>query len=154
RGPKVFAGEPPRRGRVALLSGCVAPVLAPSINAAAIRVLTRNGVDVVLPEGEGCCGALVHHMGRERGALDHARANIDAWMPEVDGAGLDAIVITASGCGTMVKDYGFMLREDAQYAVKAAKISALARDISEYLPTLDGPAASKAPPLIVAYHSA
>ena len=137
RGPRTFTAQGARRGRVSLLSGCVAPVLLPSVNDAAIRVLTRHGIEVVLPAGEGCCGSLVHHLGREPEALDQARANIDAWMHEIDGEGLDAILITASGCGTTVKDYGFMLRTDPQYAQKAAKVSALARDISEYLVTLD-----------------
>src|SRR5215470_11131605 len=136
-GPRVFSPQGPRRARVALLSGCVADVLAPTINAATIRLLVRHGVEVVLAKGEGCCGALVHHLGREREALGQARANIDAWMGEIEGEGLDAILITASGCGTMVKDYGFMLRMDADYASKAATISRLARDICEYLAGLE-----------------
>jgi glycolate oxidase iron-sulfur subunit len=154
RGPLTFPAKGARRGRVALLSGCVAPILMPSITSAAIRVLTRNGIEVVLAKGEGCCGSLVHHMGRERESLDYARGNIDAWMREVEGGGLDAILITASGCGTTVKDYGFMLRTDPRYAAKAAKISALARDISEYLATLKLPVTNEAAPLIVAYHGA
>jgi glycolate oxidase iron-sulfur subunit len=154
RGPRTFFARGSRRGRVALLSGCVAPVLSPTINEAAIRVLTRSGIEVVLAEGEGCCGSLVHHMGRDHEALDQARANIDAWMREVDGEGLDAILVTASGCGTTVKDYGFMLRNDQRYAAKAARISALARDISEYLVALDLYPAPGAEPLAVAYHSA
>jgi glycolate oxidase iron-sulfur subunit len=129
-------------------------VLLPSVNDAAVRVLTRHGIEVVLPAGEGCCGSLVHHMGREPEALDQARANIDAWMHEIDGEGLDAILITASGCGTTVKDYGFMLRTDPHYAQKAAKVSALARDISEYLVTLDLTPRPGPEPLIVAYHGA
>ena len=88
-------------------------------------MLTRHGIEVVLPEGEGCCGSLVHHMGREDEALAQARANIDAWTR--DRGGLDAILITASGCGTTVKDYGFMLRGDPAYADKAARMSALPR---------------------------
>jgi len=154
RGPRTFKAKGPRRGRVSLLSGCVAPTLAPSINDAAIRVLTRHGIEVVLAEGEGCCGSLVHHLGRETEALDQARANIDAWIREIDGEGLDAILITASGCGTTIKDYGFMLRTDSNYAQKAARVSALARDISEYLVTLDLAAASESRPLVVAYHGA
>jgi glycolate oxidase iron-sulfur subunit len=152
--PRTFAAQGPRRGRVALLSGCIAPVLSPSINAATVRVLTRNGIEVVLARGEGCCGSLVHHMGREHEALDFARANIDAWMREIDGEGLDAILVTASGCGTTIKDYGFMLRNDARYAAKAARISALARDISEFLATLKLAGLTEAPPLVVAYHGA
>ena len=108
---------------------------------------------MVVAEGEGCCGSLVHHMGRESEALPTGAHNIDAWTRELDGAGLDAILITVSGCGTTVKDYGFMLRTDPAYAAKAARISALAKDISEYLATLDlrPPAPSG---LTVAYHAA
>lgn len=141
------------RRRVALLSGCVARVLAPQINAAAARVLGRQAIEVVHVDGEGCCGAVVHHLGRERGARDQARANIDAWMREIDGEGLDAILVTASGCGTMIKDYGFLFREDPAYAAKAAKVSALARDISEYLATLPL-RPTRHVPLVVAYHGA
>src|SRR5262245_32979844 len=122
----------PRRGRVALLSGCVGPVIAPAINAAAIRLLTRHGIEVVVAE-EGCCGSLVHPMGREDEALATARRRIDAWTAEIEGEGLDAILVTASGCGTTIKDYGFMLRSDPAYADKAARVSRLAMDISEYL---------------------
>jgi glycolate oxidase iron-sulfur subunit len=136
-GRRVFPAEGPRKARVALLRGCAQQVLKPSINDAAIRVLTRLGVEVVLAEGEGCCGALVHHMGREAQALAQARNNVAAWMREVDGAGLDAILITASGCGTTVKDYGFMLREDKAWSGNAARISGLAKDISEFLGTFD-----------------
>jgi glycolate oxidase iron-sulfur subunit len=154
RGPRTFPAKGARRGRVCLLSGCVGPTLSPSINDAAIRVLTRHGIEVVLAESEGCCGALVHHLGRESEARDQARANIDAWMREIDGQGLDAILITASGCGTTVKDYGFMLRTDANYAHKAARVAALARDISEYLATLDLTPRTDVQSLVVAYHSA
>jgi glycolate oxidase iron-sulfur subunit len=135
--PGVFPAEGARRGRVALLTGCAQPVLAPSINEATIRLLTRHGIEVVLPKGEGCCGALVHHLGREAEGLAFARRTIDSWTAELDGEGLDAILITTSGCGTTVKDYGFMLREDAAYAGKAARVSALAKDVTEFLATLD-----------------
>ena len=118
---KVYAAQGERRGRVALLSGCINPVLAPATNEAAIRLLNRNGIEVVVAAGEACCGSLAHHMGREEQALAQARNNIDAWMREIDGAGLDAILITVSGCGTTVKDYGFMLRGDPAYAAKAAR---------------------------------
>jgi glycolate oxidase iron-sulfur subunit len=127
--------------------------MSPSTTEAAIRLLNRCGVEVVIAEGEACCGSLVHHMGREHEALAQARNNIDAWTREIDGEGLDAILVTVSGCGTTIKDYGFLLREDAAYAGKAKRVSSLARDISEYLATLKLPAAS-APPLTVAYHSA
>ncbi|KQR71660.1 glycolate oxidase subunit GlcF [Rhizobium sp. Leaf341] len=143
----------PARGRVILLEGCAQPTLDPGINAATIRLLTRRGIAVAAPKGEGCCGALVHHMGREPQALDFARRNIDAWMREIDAGGVDGILITASGCGTTVKDYGHMLRHDPLYADKAARVSALARDITEYLSTLELETLPKRD-LVVAYHSA
>jgi glycolate oxidase iron-sulfur subunit len=151
---RVVAAQGAGRGRVALLAGCVAPVINPAINAAAIRVLTRHGIEVVLAQGQGCCGALVHHLGREHDALAAARRNIDAWTREIAAAGLDAILVTASGCGTTVKDYGFMLRGDSAYAGKAARISALARDISEYLAGLELSPTGESEGLIIAYHSA
>lgn len=141
------------RGRVILLEGCAQPTLDPGINAATVRLLTRLGVAIATPKGEGCCGALVHHMGREQQALAFARRNIDVWMREIDAGGIDAILITASGCGTTIKDYGHMLRLDPLYAEKAAKISALAKDITEYLATLHLEALPKRD-LVVAYHSA
>jgi glycolate oxidase iron-sulfur subunit len=150
--PQVFPASGPRKGRVALLDGCTNPVLAPSINAAAVRLLNRHGVEVVIARQEGCCGALVHHMGRDEAALRHARRNIDAWMAENEAGGLDAILVTASGCGTTLKDYGFMLRSDPAYADKASRVSGLAKDISEYLAQLDlAPAATRG--LTVAYHA-
>jgi len=148
---QTFPAKGARTGRVALLAGCVNDVLAPAIGAATIGVLTRHGIEVVLPDGAGCCGALVQHMGREDEALAQARANIDAFGA-VDG--LDAILITASGCGTVVKDYRFMLRGDPAYAKRAARVSQLAKDISEYLAGLPLEPATNAPGLVVAYHSA
>jgi glycolate oxidase iron-sulfur subunit len=142
------------KGRVAILTGCAQSVLEPGINEATISLLTRLGIEVAVPEGEGCCGALVHHMGREEAALASARRNVDAWMREIEGKGLDAIVVTASGCGTTIKDYGFMLRLDPAYADKAAKVSALARDVTEYLAGLDLPEPAVKPGVVVAYHSA
>ena len=153
-GARVLAAHGPRRGRVALMAGCAQPVLQPSINDATIRLLTRNGIEIVQAKGEGCCGALVHHMGREAAALDQARANVDAWNAQIDAGGLDAILITASGCGTTVKDYGFMLRHDPAYREKAARVSALTKDISEYLATLDLGAPVRSADLTIAYHSA
>jgi glycolate oxidase iron-sulfur subunit len=150
-GPRTIAAVAVRKGRVALLAGCVNDVLAPEINAAAISVLTRHGIEVVLPSGAGCCGSLVHHMGREPEALAQVRANIDAFTAI---EGLDAIVITASGCGTTVKDYGFMLRTDPAYAARAAAVASLAKDITEYLAGLPLKAEQNAPGLVVAYHSA
>jgi len=140
-----------RRARVALLAGCVNDVLAPELNGAAIRLLTRHGVEVVIAEGVGCCGSLAHHMGRQAQALAQARANIDAWSALGD---LDAIVITASGCGTTVKDYGFMLRHDPAYAERAARIAKLAEDISEYAAALPLKRRRDDAKLVVAYHAA
>jgi glycolate oxidase iron-sulfur subunit len=154
-GPGVFAAgtAPLKRRRVALLTGCAQAVLSPAINAATIRLLNRAGVDVVLPKGEACCGSLVHHLGMEARALAQARANIDVWMREIENGGLEAILVTASGCGTTIKDYGFMLRDDAAYAEKAARISALAKDMTEFLDKLDLPFTNPSG-LVVAYHSA
>jgi glycolate dehydrogenase iron-sulfur subunit len=149
---RVFPAEGQKRGRVALMSGCVDPVVKPEVRDSAIRLLTRHGIEVVLAWGEGCCGSLVHHMGRAEEALEKARHNIDAWTLELDGQGLDAILITASGCGTTVKDYGFMLRTDPNYADKAARVSALTKDITEYLVALGLSAPARK--MTVAYHSA
>jgi glycolate oxidase iron-sulfur subunit len=152
--PGVFRPEGPRRGRVALLSGCAQPLLQPGFNAAAIRLLNRHGIEVVLPKGEGCCGALVHHMGRDAESHAFAKRNIDAWIAEMDGEGLDAIVITASGCGTTIKDYGFMFRADAAYADKARRVSEIAKDITEYISAIKLMAPLRESDLVVAYHSA
>ncbi len=148
---QVFAPQGARKGRVALLAGCVNDLLMPEINAATIGVLTRHGIEVVLPHGAGCCGSLVHHMGREAEALEQVRANVDAWSAV---GGLDAIIINTSGCGTTIKDYGFMLRTNPVYAARAARVSALAKDISEYLAGLPLRPQGNAPPLVVAYHAA
>jgi glycolate oxidase iron-sulfur subunit len=151
---------PPRRiRRVALLPGCVQPALRPEINESTHRLLARLGVEVVVARGTGCCGALVHHLGREHESSAQAKADIDAWTHELDSKGLDAIIVTASGCGTMVKDYGFIFRNDPAYAEKAARVSALARDVSEVLAELLQPAqrsdtAADRASLRVAYHSA
>ncbi|WP_299810879.1 glycolate oxidase subunit GlcF [uncultured Roseibium sp.] len=154
-GPGVFAAETTAgKGRVALLGGCAQPVLNPGINDATIRLLSRAGYEIVLPEGEVCCGALVHHMGKEEAALENARRNVDVWMREVDAGGLDAILITASGCGTTIKDYAHMLREDPAYALKAARVSALAKDVTEFLTGVDLGTPAAKPDLTIAYHSA
>jgi glycolate oxidase iron-sulfur subunit len=154
-GPATFAApnSAGKRRRVALLTGCAQAVLAPEINAATIRLLNRAGIDVVLPKGEACCGSLVHHMGYEERALAQARAAIDVWTRELEAGGLDAILVTASGCGTTIKDYGFMLRDDPAYAEKASRIAALAKDVTEYLDKLDLPFSNPSG-LVVAYHSA
>ncbi|WP_457301784.1 glycolate oxidase subunit GlcF [Phyllobacterium sp. P5_D12] len=152
--PGSHAPETSKKGRVAILTGCAQPVLRPGINEATIRLLTRFGIEVVVPRGEGCCGSLVHHMGREEEALENARRNVDVWIRELDAGGLDAIVITASGCGTTIKDYGYMLRLDPDYKDKAARVSALAKDITEYLAALTLPALEEPAGISVAYHSA
>jgi len=152
--PQIFKTERRRVMRVALLPGCVQTVLAPEINAATIRLLNRHGVEVVVPEGASCCGALVHHLGRHDEALASARANITAWTGLLDEGGLDAVVINAAGCGTMAKDYGFLLRGDPAFAGKAARISELACDIAELAEKIGLNAAVPAQRLRVAYHSA
>jgi glycolate oxidase iron-sulfur subunit len=153
--PQVFPAIGERRQRVALLPGCAQQVLMPGLNEATIRLLTRHGCEVVIAEASGCCGALVHHLGQEAPALGFAKANIDAWERERERGGLDAIVVNASGCGTTLKDYGFMLREDPAYAEKAARISALARDISEVAASLGiERRTNEGRGLRVAYHSA
>jgi glycolate oxidase iron-sulfur subunit len=116
--------------RMLLLEGCVQPALAPDINRAAARVLDRAGISLIGIEGAGCCGALAHHLSAEEQALQQARRNIDAWWPEIE-RGAEAIVVSASGCGTMVKDYGELLREDPRYGAKAARVSELFRDLSQ-----------------------
>jgi glycolate oxidase iron-sulfur subunit len=152
--PGTYKAHGESRGRVAILSGCAQPVLKPGFNEAAIRLLNRHGIDVVQPKGEGCCGALVHHIGRDEHSHAFAKRNIDAWIAEMDGEGLDAIVITASGCGTTIKDYGFMFREDPDYAEKAARISAIAKDVTEYVTSLTLMEPVRETDLVVAYHSA
>ena len=138
--PQIFPAEGERRMRVALLPGCAQQVLAPEINAATIRLLTRHGCEVVVAPGSGCCGALTHHLGEERRRW-RWRAPISTPGPRAAGAGgLDAVVANASGCGTMLKDYGFLLRTDPAYAEKAARIAALARDVSEVVAELGLPA--------------
>ncbi|MCL3881549.1 glycolate oxidase subunit GlcF [Marivita sp. GX14005] len=156
--PQSFAPEGPRRKRVALMTGCAQKALNTDINDATIRLLTRLGCEVVVAEGAGCCGALTHHMGKVDESHASAAANIRAWAAEMDGAGLDAIVINTSGCGTTVKDYGHMFREDA-LAGDAARVSAIARDVSEVLVELvDEASLSEARTIHgtprVAYHAA
>ena len=153
--PQTHQAETRRRGRVALLTGCAQSVLDPAINEATIRLLTRMGIEVVIPEGVTCCGALTHHMGYHEQAMRSARHAIEGWMREIDGEGLDAIVINTSGCGTTVKDYGFMFRsEPSPWRERAEQVSALTKDISEYLAALDYAPVRSAPKLRVTYHAA
>jgi glycolate oxidase iron-sulfur subunit len=152
--PQVIPAEGPRRARVALMTGCAQQVLAPQINESTIRLLTRHGVEVVVAKGAGCCGALVHHMGRESAAAEAAIANIAAWTPELDGDGLDAVIINASGCGTTVKDYGHLLRGNDDWADKAARISALTKDVTEFFDDFGLAAPARETAKSVTYHSA
>ncbi len=152
--PQVFAAEGRKKMRVTLMTGCAQKVLRPAINEATVRLLTRHGCEVVVSSGAACCGALVHHMGNEKASLQAARGNVAAWMREADGDGLDAIIINASGCGTTVKDYGFMLKDDPVWAERAAKVSALTRDVTEVMSSLGvGEIKIKDQPVVV-YHSA
>lgn len=144
------AGSP--RGRVVLLQGCAEGVLRPEIRAATVRLLTRAGFAVAFAKDEGCCGALTWHLGRQSEGLASARQNVTAWKREM-AQGLDAILVTTSGCGTTIKDYGFMLRDDPDYAEDAARVSALAKDISEFLAEVGLPPQRNAPELAVAYQS-
>lgn len=152
--PQIVPSEGPRRARVALLTGCAQPVLNPGINEATVRLLNRMNVEIVIPKGETCCGALVHHMGHEAESHAFAKKNIAAWISESECEGLDAIIITASGCGTTIKDYGFMFRNDPEWAEKAEKVSMMAKDITEFLAMHALPATIRAANHTVAYHSA
>lgn len=152
--PQVFPAEGARRMRVALLSGCAQPVLRPEINEATVRLLTRHGCEVVVAKGAGCCGALVHHMGREKASRAAARANVAAWTRELNRGGLDAVVFNASGCGVSLKDYGHLLRDDPRWGRAAARISELSKDVSEIMLKLglDKPAVPTGQ--VVTYHTA
>jgi glycolate oxidase iron-sulfur subunit len=154
KGKSVFRPDGPPVKRVALMLGCVQEVLRPSINRAAIRLLRRHGVEVVLAKDEGCCGALQHQLGQDGEAQKAARRNVDAWSGVMREGQLDAILITASGCGTMVKDYGHLLARDRGYGERATEMSRRTRDITEFMQEI-----GLLPPLAwtslrVAYHSA
>ena len=150
--PQTFPAQGKRRKRVALMTGCAQKALNTDINDATIRLLTRLGCDVVIAAGQGCCGALTHHMGKTAQSHTTAARNIEAFHAEISGAGLDAIVINTSGCGTTVKDYGHMFAY-GPLAGKAAKVAGLAKDISEVLADLGLPSLP-AQNLRVAYHAA
>ena len=153
--PQIHRAIGPRRARVALLTGCAQKTLAPSINEATIRLLTRMGADVIIAPGVGCCGALTHHMGRHTDAMDAARAAIAGWSAEMEGEGLDAIIVNTSGCGTTIKDYGFMFRTEPEpWRSRAERVSACAKDITEFLAGFDYTPSLPATNLRVAYHSA
>jgi glycolate oxidase iron-sulfur subunit len=150
--PQTFAPLAPRRMRVALLTGCAQKALNTDINDATIRLLRRLGCEVVIPKGLGCCGALTHHMGREGESHAAAAATIRALMAEEQAGGLDAVVINTSGCGTTVKDYSHMFRNDPALAAAAARVAGLARDVTEVLARLDLPEGTGG--MRVAYHAA
>jgi glycolate oxidase iron-sulfur subunit len=153
--PQVFPAEGgATRLRVALLQGCAQQVLDPRINEATIRLLTRLGCEVAIADGSGCCGALTHHLGQTDRSHAAARRNIEAWLALWGGRGPDAIVVNASGCGTTVKDYGFMFRDERDFAAAAKRVSSLARDVTEVVAQLGLGAAQAPERLTVAYHSA
>lgn len=151
--PQVFPAVGQKKARVALLAGCAQQVLAPDINESTIRLLTRLGVEVVVTKGVGCCGALVHHMGRRADALAAARRNVAAWRVERSGAGLDAIIATASGCGTMLKEYGFLLRNEPE-GEAAKEVSQLSVDVSEFLERIGYTPTRPDPGMRIVYHGA
>ena len=122
--------------KVLLLAGCVQPAMLPNINGATARVLDAVGVETLLASKAGCCGALKFHLNDQRGGLDEMRNNVDAWWPHVESGAVEAIVMNASGCGVTVKEYGHLLRDDPRYAARAARISALTKDLSELLPAM------------------
>jgi glycolate oxidase iron-sulfur subunit len=153
-GPGTAATKMERRKRVLLLAGCAQQVLRPDINDATIRLLARRGVDVEVAAGAGCCGALVHHMGKEAMAVEQAKRNVDAWWKANSRDPIDAIIVNASGCGTTVKDYGHLLRHEPDYAERAATLGALARDVTEFLTDYELGPPKRWSTLRVAYHSA
>ncbi|MEE9588846.1 MAG: glycolate oxidase subunit GlcF [Hyphomicrobiaceae bacterium] len=142
------------RSRVILLKGCAQQVLRPDINNATARLLSRIGVEVVSLKGAGCCGALVHHMGLENSAVAQVKRNVDAWWKVIDVEPIDAIIVTASGCGTTVKDYGHMLKHQPDYEYQGRQIGELAKDIAEFLVGYDLGPPKRWSSLRVAYHSA
>ncbi len=150
--PQVFAPTGARKMRVALMTGCAQKALNTDINDATIRLLRRLGCEVVVAKDTGCCGAMSHHMGKTPDSKHMAARNIAAWKAEIDGAGLDAIVVNTSGCGTHVKDYGHLFDQDS-LADTAAEVAGLTRDITEVLAQLDLPEGG-APSLRIAYHAA
>lgn len=143
-----------RRARVVLMTGCAQQVLRPDINDATIRLLARRGVDVIVAHGAGCCGAIVQHMGQETEAKRFARRNIEVWFKEIARGEIDAIIVNASGCGTMVKDYGHMFRREPAFADRAETVSGLTKDVSEFLHEYQLGAPERWSSVRVAYHSA
>ncbi len=156
--PQRFVAEGPPRKRVGLMNGCGQQVLAPEVNEATVRLLTRHGIEVVIAEGSGCCGSSVLHVGEREKARDLARRNIASWTRDRDRP-LDAVIANASGCGTALKDYGHLLAEDTQWKAGAERVAELARDVSEVLAPSDlrpvgRPVRADGTPIVVAYHAA
>jgi len=153
-GPGTAETDEERRARVILLAGCAQKVLRPGINDSTIRLLAGRGADVVVSAGAGCCGALTHHLGEEEAALAFVRNNVDAWSKELSKGPVDAIIANASGCGTMIKDYGYLLKRDPEYAARAARLSELSRDICEFVGQYDLGPPKRWSSLRVAHHPA
>jgi glycolate oxidase iron-sulfur subunit len=151
--PGIYPANGPRKGRAGLLKGCIQGAVAPGINEALIRFLNRAGIEVVVFSSADCCGALDKHLGRGEAARARARAVIASALEERDGKGLDAVIQTSSGCGTMIKDYGHLLAADAAWSVKAAAVSALTRDVSQFLAGLDLPWRPPVPRLVAAWQA-
>tara|TARA_B100000029_G_scaffold429917_1_gene440570 strand:+ start:92 stop:1267 length:1176 start_codon:yes stop_codon:yes gene_type:complete len=150
--PNVVPAVAPKRKRVAMLLGCVQRVFFSNVNQATARVLAAEGCEVVIPQGQGCCGALMFHTGLENEAVAMARQFIDAFEPELST--VDAIVINAAGCGSTLKEYGYLLRNDPNYATRAKALADKCRDVSEVLADLE-PLATRHPlPFRIAYHDA
>jgi glycolate oxidase iron-sulfur subunit len=152
--PQVYAAEGPRKARVGLLVGCAQTVINPSINESTIRLLNRHGVEVVVTKEQGCCGALVQHMGDSHAAQEQAKPNIRAWTREMDGEGLDAVIINTSGCGNTVKDYGFLFRHHEAWRPAAERVQAIAKDITEFMSEHGLNEPVRQPDLRVTYHAA
>ncbi len=152
--PGLVKAEHGRGRRVIMMEGCAQKSLRPEINDATVRLLNLGGIDVVVPPGAGCCGALVLHLGEHAEAQKAAKRNIAAWESAIDDAPVDAILINTSGCGTTVKDYGHLLGRDGRFSERAARVGEMTRDISEYLASLDLGAPKRWSSLKVAYHSA
>jgi glycolate oxidase iron-sulfur subunit len=152
--PRVIAPEWPRTDharKMLMLEGCVQPAISPAINAAAARVLDKLGISVIRANGAGCCGALSHHLTAPEEAKRFMRRNIEAWWPHIE-SGSEAVVITASGCGSVVKDYGRILKDDPDYRDRAARVSALTKDLSEILRDEDISELRPVKPLRIAFH--
>lgn len=149
-----YPAQGERKWRVALLAGCVQPMLSPNINAATIRVLNQAGCEVIIPASAGCCGSLTLHMGKQGAAKASAIKNVQAWVREMDGEGLDAILVNASGCGSTVKDYAHLLAQESDHIEPARRVAQIAMDISEWLGKIDLPAPSTPKRFRVAYHDA